>query len=56
MKDLTYDEYESTIAPLQTLEQPTAISRARQRSTFLHRLLLAADLVSALLAGAADHA
>ncbi len=51
MKDLTYEEYESTIAPLRTLEQPTAISRARQRSAFLHRLLLVADLVSALLAG-----
>jgi exopolysaccharide biosynthesis polyprenyl glycosylphosphotransferase len=51
MKDLTYEEYESTIAPLRTLEQPVATSRARRRSGFLHRLLLIADLGSALLAG-----
>ncbi|MGD9737118.1 MAG: sugar transferase [Solirubrobacterales bacterium] len=51
MKDLTYDEYESTIAPLRALEQPAATSRARRRSSFLHRLLLGADLGAALLAG-----
>ena len=50
MKDLTYEEYESTITPLRALEQPAATSRARRRSTFLHRLLLFADLGSALIA------
>lgn len=52
MKDLTYDDYESTIAPLRALRQPTRASRARQRSSFLHRLLLTADVFSAFLAGA----
>jgi len=51
MKDLTYEEYEATIAPLRALEAPAATSRARRRSAFLHRLLLLADLGSALLAG-----
>jgi exopolysaccharide biosynthesis polyprenyl glycosylphosphotransferase len=50
IKDLTYDDYESTIAPLRALEQPSTASRARQRSSFLHRLLFGADLIAALLA------
>jgi exopolysaccharide biosynthesis polyprenyl glycosylphosphotransferase len=52
MNDIAYD-YESSVAPLRALDPATSkASRASRRSVFLHRLLLAADLTSALLAGA----
>ncbi len=51
MNDLTYD-YDS-IGALRSLDSAEAqASRASKRSIFLHRLLLAADVVSAFLAGA----
>jgi exopolysaccharide biosynthesis polyprenyl glycosylphosphotransferase len=52
MNDIAYD-YESSVTPLRALDASTArASRASRRSIFLHRLLLGADLISALLAGA----
>jgi exopolysaccharide biosynthesis polyprenyl glycosylphosphotransferase len=52
MNEITYD-YESSVAGLRSVDAGTALaSRASRRSTFLRRLLLAADLISALLAGA----
>lgn len=52
MNDIAYD-YETSVTPLRALDTATAKgSRASRRSIFLHRLLLGADLISALLAGA----
>jgi exopolysaccharide biosynthesis polyprenyl glycosylphosphotransferase len=52
MNDIAYD-YESSVTTLRSLDPATTpASRAARRSVFLHRLLLAADLSSALLAGA----
>jgi exopolysaccharide biosynthesis polyprenyl glycosylphosphotransferase len=51
MNDLTY-EYESSVTPLRALDpSDTQASRASRRSIFLHRLLLAADVASAVIAG-----
>jgi exopolysaccharide biosynthesis polyprenyl glycosylphosphotransferase len=49
-KNLAY-ELESTLTALPTVA-PNSASRAGRRSVFLHRLLLAADFISAILAGA----
>ncbi|HEV7563298.1 MAG TPA: sugar transferase [Solirubrobacterales bacterium] len=52
MNNIAYD-YEPSIAALRSLDaETTPASRASRRSVFLHRLLLGADLISALLAGA----
>jgi exopolysaccharide biosynthesis polyprenyl glycosylphosphotransferase len=52
MNDIAYD-YESSVTPLRSLDPALSpASRAARRSIFLHRLLLGADLISALLAGA----
>jgi exopolysaccharide biosynthesis polyprenyl glycosylphosphotransferase len=52
MNDIAYD-YESSVASLRSIDPATtSASRASRRSVFLHRLLLAADVSSALLAGA----
>jgi exopolysaccharide biosynthesis polyprenyl glycosylphosphotransferase len=52
MNNIAYD-YESSIAQLRSLDPAvSSASRASRRSIFLHRLLLGADLISALLAGA----
>lgn len=51
MNDLTY-EYDSSVASLRALDPAdTQASRASRRSIFLHRLLLAADVVSGAIAG-----
>jgi exopolysaccharide biosynthesis polyprenyl glycosylphosphotransferase len=51
MNDLTYD-YDPSVQPLQAVDAvDTQASRASRRSIFLHRLLLAADVASALVAG-----
>jgi exopolysaccharide biosynthesis polyprenyl glycosylphosphotransferase len=52
MNDIAYD-YDSSIAALRAIDPAsTQASRASKRSVFLHRLLLTADVISALLAGA----
>ncbi len=52
MNHIAYD-YESSVAPLRAVADPAAAaSRASRRSVFLHRLLLTADVISAILAGA----
>ncbi|MGV1050256.1 MAG: sugar transferase [Solirubrobacterales bacterium] len=52
MNHIAYD-YESSVTPLRALDPSVSSgSRASRRSIFLHRLLLGADLVSAVLAGA----
>jgi len=52
MNDIAYD-YDSTVSALRAVDAgDTQASRASRRSVFLHRLLLAADVGSALLAGA----
>src|SRR5262245_10890703 len=52
MNDITYD-YDSSVTPLRAVaDLPGAkASRASERSIFLHRLLLAADVASALIGG-----
>src|ERR1044072_3507521 len=51
MTDLTY-EYDPSVAPLRAVDAgDTQASRASKRSVFLPRLLLAADVASAALAG-----
>jgi len=51
MNDIAYG-YDSSVTPLRSLDASRSqASRASRRSIFLHRLLLAADVVSALLAG-----
>jgi exopolysaccharide biosynthesis polyprenyl glycosylphosphotransferase len=52
MSNLAYD-YDPSVASLRSVDSNTeAVSRASRRSLFLHRLLLAADLIAALLGGA----
>jgi exopolysaccharide biosynthesis polyprenyl glycosylphosphotransferase len=52
MNDIAYD-YDASLPRLRSLDSSSEqASRASQRSVFLHRLLLGADVASALLAGA----
>ncbi len=52
MNDITYD-YDASVAPLRAVADlpGTKASRASERSIFLHRLLLGADVASALVGG-----